>query len=102
MECDTPGWVQHLQRILPHEAAADIHTNVPDTEMEWPTIGEEIQLEVQGITEADWVYYVVMGNWGKTGLEREDFTEPLLDCFMEEHSYDSFHDYYSYSVDQDI
>ena len=92
MECDTPGWVQHLQR-----AAANVHTNVPDTiGNRWPTISEEIQLEVQGITEADWVYFVVMGNWAKTGLEREDFTEPLLDCFMEEHSYDSFRSYHSF------
>ena len=81
MECDTPGWVQHLQR-MPYEAAADIHTNVPDTEMEWPTIGEKIQLEVQGITKVDWVHHVVIWNWAKTGLDGEDFTELLLDCFM--------------------
>ena len=77
MECDTPGWVQHLQR-----AAANVHTNVPDTiGNRWPTISEEIQLEVQGITEVDWVHHVVMWNWAKTGLEGEDLTELLLDCF---------------------
>ena len=97
MECDTPGWVQHLQRILPHEAAADVHTNVPDTIGNgWPTIGEEIQLEVQGITEVDWVHHVVMWNFAKTGLEARGL---LHGGTQEEHS---FYDYYSYSVDQDI